>query len=178
MSAEKPDISSLLSHVNTLEQERATLKQEREKLESILQSKSEQLNKFQESKRTEMKAKLDTMISDWLKDIDVGDETVKKEFMTGMDRLVNETKEDSGVWQVMCCASAAHKQRVTEIQRLKDEFNDIKTKAEAGTFKSEDARIVGKRKDPETASRDIWTEFEGYMKSNGVSDYIPHTNPQ
>lgn len=174
MSApEKPDISSLLTHVSTLEQERATLKQERERLESLLQSQSQQLDKFQEAKRTEMKAKLDTMITDWLKDIDVADENVKKEFMTGMERLVKDTKDDSGVWQVMCCASAAHKQRVSEIQRLKDEFGSIRSLAEKGTFQAEEARLVGKRKDPELPTRDVWSEFESFMKCNPVNDFIP-----
>ena len=113
MSADKPDISSLLAHVAALEQERAALRAEKEKAENVLQSRTEQLSKLQEGKRTEMKAKLDTMITDWLKDIDVGDEAVKQEFMNGMERIVTETKEDSGVWKVMCCASAAHKQRVS-----------------------------------------------------------------
>ena len=179
MSADKPDISSLLAHVAALEQERAALRAEKEKAENVLQSRTEQLSKLQEGKRTEMKAKLDTMITDWLKDIDVGDEAVKQEFMNGMERIVTETKEDSGVWKVMCCASAAHKQRVSEIQRLKDEFNEIKTKAEAGSFRAEETRIVGKRKDPESRAGDIWSEFEGFMKSNGVNDYIPsqHQEP-
>ena len=170
---EKPDISSLLTHVSTLEQERAALKQERERLESMLQTQTQQLDKYQEAKRTEMKTKLDTMITDWLKDIDVADDKVKQEFMTGMERLVKDTKDDSGVWQVMCCASAAHKQRVSEIQRLKDEYGSIKSLAERGSFQAEETRVVGKRKDPEEPTRDVWSEFESFMKVNPVNDFIP-----
>lgn len=170
---EKPDVSSLLTHVSTLEHERALLRQEKEKLENMLQNQTQQLDKYQEAKRTEMKTKLDTMITDWLTDIDVADDKIKKEFMNGMERLVKETKDESGVWQVMCCASAAHNRRVSEIQRLQDEYGSIKSLAEKGTFQTEEARVVGKRKEPEQPVRDVWSEFESFMKTNPVNDFIP-----
>ena len=58
-----------------------------------------------------MKTALDTVVAKWLDD-SVANETVSTQFKEGMERLVKNTAEDSGVWQVVVCASAAHAKRI------------------------------------------------------------------
>jgi hypothetical protein len=166
--AEKPDLNSVLSHVNSLEGEK-------KQLQDYLAKQNERIEKLTASKRDEMKKQLDTMISEWLNNIDVTDESMKQEFMNGMERIVKDTKEDSSVWQVMCCASAAHKRNVGQLQAVQDEYNALKTKVEGGTFHTEEARAGSKRKEPEEATRgsNVWDEFEAFTRSGGVSNFTP-----
>jgi len=166
---EKPDLTSVLNHVSVLETEKQAL-------QDSLKRQNERLERLTQSKRDEMKTQLDTMITEWLKDIDVSNEEVKTEFMTGMERIVKDTKDDSGVWQVMCCASNAHRRNVMQLQKVQEEYNELKNKVEGGTFRNEEARL-GKRRqmeeEPTRGSGNIWDEFESYMKSGGLNSFIP-----
>lgn len=163
------DISSVLNHVTALEKEKLSLQE-------FVKQQNAKLEKLTAAKRDEMKKQLDTMISDWLKDIDVTDESQKAEFMQGMERIVKDTKEDSPVWQVMCQASAAHKRNVTQLQKITDDYNSLRTKVEGGTFASEDSRISGiKRKEPDEPARcgNVWDEFESMCKGGSLSGFVP-----
>jgi len=166
--AEKPDLTSVLSHVSVLETEKRALQES-------LTRQNERLERLTQSKREEMKTQLDTMITEWLKDIDVSNEEVKTEFMTGMERIVKDTKDDSGVWQVMCCASNAHRRNVTQLQKVQEEYNELKNKVEGGTFRNEETRL-GKRRqteEPVQGPGNIWDEFESYMKAGGLNSFTP-----
>jgi len=169
MSDDKqPDLSSVLNHVTALEKEREALQQ-------FVKDQNAKLEKLTAAKRDEMKKQLDTMIAEWLKDIDVTDEKQKTDFMQGMERIVKDTKEDSPVWQVMCQASAAHRRNVNQLQKVTEEFNTLKTKVEGGTFANEESR-VGKRKEPEACSDrsgNCWDEFESLCKGGGLSSFVP-----
>jgi cytochrome c556 len=166
-----PDLNSVLSHVSNLETEK-------KKLEEYVAQQNQKLEKLTQAKRDEMKKQLDTMIAEWLQGIDVNNEDVKKEFMQGMENIVKNTKDDSGVWQVMCCASAAHKRNVSELQKVQSEYNALRTKVEGGTFSNEEARL-GKRRAEEEPSRgggappNVWDEFESFTRGGGVSNYTP-----
>jgi hypothetical protein len=166
---EKPDLNSVLTHVSTLESEK-------KQLQDYLAKQNERLEKLTAAKREEMKKQLDTMISEWLNNIDVTDESLKQEFMTGMERIVKDTKDDSGVWQVMCCASAAHRRNVGQLQKIQEEYNALKTKVEGGTFHAEEARVGTKRphaEEPAAGNGNVWDEFESYMRGGGISNFTP-----
>lgn len=168
-ASQQPDLSSVLNHVTTLEKEKQTLQE-------YVKQQNARLERLTAAKREEMKKQLDTMIAGWIKEIDVTDEKQKEDFMKGMEHIVNETKEDSPVWQVMCQASAAHKRNVTQLQKITEDYNSLKTKVEGGTFASEDSRISGgKRKDPEepTRSGNVWDDFESMCRGASLSSYVP-----
>ena len=96
-------------------------------------------------------------------------------FMQGMEKIVKETKDDSPVWQVMCCASAAHKKNVTQMQKLQDDYNSLRSKVEGGTFRTEEARVGEKRKEAEEPSRsgNAWDEFEIMCRGAALGSYVP-----
>jgi hypothetical protein len=164
----QPDLSSVLTHVSTLEKEKLALQE-------LYKQQNEKLEKLTAAKREEMKKQLDTMIAEWLKDIDVNDEKQKQEFMNGMERIVKDTKEESPVWQVMCQASAAHRRNVASLQKITEDYNSLKTKVEGGSFAHESSRISGnKRSEPESSSNsNVWDEFEEMCKGGGVSSFVP-----
>jgi len=100
------DLSALLSQVKVLESDRERLAREledaRRKIEEEhrrLEEVNSKMGRLTEGKRAEMQQAFDTVIKKWLAD-SVQDEKVRQEFQTGMSRLVENTAEDSGVWQV------------------------------------------------------------------------------
>jgi hypothetical protein len=110
----------------------------------------------------------------WLQDA-VKDDKLRTEFKEGMERLVKNTAEDSGVWQVMCCASNVHAQRLQEIERMRVENEELKSRSAGGggDFRDESSRKRG-REEPEGVGRNhrgaegdanIWAEFEDDIKA-------------
>ena len=68
--------------------------------------------------------------------------------------------------QVVCCASSVHKNQVNTIQKLTDDYNELKKTMDGGQFNSEDSR---KRKEMEPPSAavvpGVWEQLEGLCKS-------------
>lgn len=162
------DLSSILAQVKGLEEEKTKLMQlletERERLKEA-QAKTE---KMSEGKRNEMRQALDTVIMTWLQDA-VKDEKVRDEFKQGMNRLVESTAEDSGVWQVVCQASNVHAQKMQEIERFRLENEELKARG-AGEFKDESSRKRGRDSSDPSGSQNhiggnVWAEFENEIRS-------------
>jgi hypothetical protein len=114
------DLSSILTQVKGLEEEKAKLMQLLEAERERLKEEQAKTIKLSEGKRAEMRQALDTVIMNWLQDA-VKDEKVRDEFKAGMTRLAEDAKDDAGVWQVVCCASNVHAQRLQEIERMRVE---------------------------------------------------------
>lgn len=100
------DLSALLSQVKVLESDRERLTRALEEAQRKIEEEQRRLGevntkmeRLTEGKRAEMQQAFDTVIKKWLAD-SVQDEKVRQEFQTGMARLVENTAEDSGVWQV------------------------------------------------------------------------------
>jgi hypothetical protein len=157
--APKVELNSILTQVQTLQTDR-------EKLMKELENTRQKVQKLTEGKRLEMKNSLDTVIAKWLDD-SVENESVRTQFKEGMERLVTNTAEDSGVWQVVVCASAAHARKLNEIERLRSEHEELKTKM-GGEFGQEASRKRTREetKDTigETSSSDFWVGFEDSVR--------------
>ena len=168
-SAQQQDLSSILSQVKGLEEEKTKLMQMLEAERERLKEAQAKADKMSESKRIEMQQALDTVIMKWLEDT-VKEEKLREEFKQGMDRLVKNTAEDSGVWQVVCQASSVHAQRLQGFERIRTENEELKSRG-AGEFKDEASRKRG-RDEAESSSgggknldANIWTEFEQDIRS-------------
>jgi len=159
----KAELTSILTQVQTLQTDR-------EKLMKELEAAKNKVEKLTEGKRIEMKQSLDTVISKWLND-SVENETVKAQFREGMERLVKNTAEDSGVWQVVVCASAAHSRRLNEIEKLRAEYEELKTRAN-GEFGTEATRKRSREETKEEGggqasaegTTDFWVGFEDSLR--------------
>ena len=114
--------------------------------------------KLSEGKRTEMRQALDTVIMNWLQDA-VKDEKVRDEFKAGMTRLAEDAKDDAGVWQVVCCASNVHAQRLQEIEKMRLENEELKSKG-AGDFRDEASRKRGREEAEKPHDSNVWLQFE------------------
>lgn len=156
--APKVELNSILTQVQSLQTDR-------EKLMKELDNARQKVEKLTEGKRLEMKNSLDTVIAKWLED-SVENEGVRSQFKEGMERLVKNTAEDSGVWQVVVCASAAHARRINEIERLRTEHEELKTKM-GGEFGQEASRKRAREETKEvgeTSTSDFWVGFEDSVR--------------
>ena len=57
----------------------------------------------------------------WTDAIDTKDEKVKDDFEVGLDKLVKNSAEDNGVWQMMVCASALYSRQEHDLDTLRSE---------------------------------------------------------
>jgi small-conductance mechanosensitive channel len=163
------DLASLLAHVETLQRQLSSqsteLKTSREQEESA-RSQLKQLedinNKLSESKREDMRAKLQEHIQGWVKSFDEKEVPahLKEEFLSGVGKFA-EKGDETGVWKVVCCASAVHQNQVNTINRLTEEYNELKSKVDRGEFRSAESR---KRKEPEEGTN-VWSQLEGMCKN-------------
>jgi hypothetical protein len=159
--APKAELTGILSQVQNLQTDR-------EKLMKELEVAKQRVEKLTEGKRAEMKNALDTVVAKWLED-SVENETVRTQFKEGMERLVKQTAEDSGVWQVAVCASAAHAKKIDELERLRAEHEELKTRVN-GEFGNEASRKRAREETREGAADepvDFWTGFEESFKTKG-----------
>lgn len=166
----KPELTSILTQVQTLQTDR-------EKLMRELDVAKQKVEKLTEGKRQEMQQSLNTVIAKWLED-SVENEGVRTQFKEGMERLVKNTAEDSGVWQVVVCASAAHTKRINEMEKLRGEYEELKTKMNGEFGGPEGSRKRAREETKEAGgasgggsaeggSADFWNGFEDLVKGKG-----------
>ena len=165
------DLTALINQVKALEAEKERLAKELESKQRVAdeekrknEENSQKMARLTEGKRNEMQQVLDNVIKKWLED-SVKDENLKKQFETGMTRLVDNTEEDNGVWQVVCCASNLHLQRLQELEALKGEVETLRTKG-TPEFQQDGSRKRGRDEGekPAEAARDIWSDFADSLK--------------
>jgi hypothetical protein len=156
------DMSNMLRHI--------------EQLESKLAAKDKQLNeaqqrveKFSARTREGMQSALDSLMKKWMDACETKDEKCKEQFKHGMEKLVQNSAEENGVWQMMVAASALHQRQEHDLDKLRGENNELKQKidghyATPGSRTRED--ILGKRKadgEPDSGANDdaagLWDSF-------------------
>jgi hypothetical protein len=185
--------SSLMAQV-------ASLSAEKRMLEERLKESSGVLERFQAQERDEMKKKFDTIIQQWINENDWTDPNLKDSVLKGMEEMVKQNKGTSPIWNMVCCASETHKRNVSKLNQIQTEYNDLKSRVEGGSFRSEESRLGGsKRKDPEPPVKDlggsssggsssyvvggsgaadprpvsVWDDFETVLRGGGVSHFVP-----
>jgi hypothetical protein len=138
---------------------------------------------MQESKRSEMEQMMNSTITKWLENLQTKDAASKDQLRDGLNRLVQQGDE-SGVWNVIACASSNWAHNVDQIETLTHQLNEYKEKEKllsGGIFQSEESRMssigigekrkydeIGITKGATSASDNtIWSEFEHMLMSSG-----------
>jgi hypothetical protein len=177
------DLGSVLAKIQSLEKEKADM---RAQLDVV----SGKLSKLQESKRAEMEQMMNSTISKWLENLNTSDAAAKEQLKNGLDHLV-QSGDESGVWNVIACASSNWVTNVNQIETLTQQLNEYREKERlltGGIFQSEESRVSsslpggavggdpGKRKFDSISQAhgatsgqpgDIWSEFQSMMMSSG-----------
>jgi uncharacterized coiled-coil protein SlyX len=145
-------------------------------LNKALTDRNQTLQKFQTEKKTEMEALMSGM-RQWISNLDVKNEGHKEEFEKGLQRLVDTSSFDNGVWQVMVSASACAAKKETDYQALKIQFEELNQQKGGGVFSNADERVGGKRAangEPDQgvgSSADIWSNFIADVATSGYPNY-------
>lgn len=140
-----------------------------------------------ESKRAEMEQMMNSTINKWLENLQTKDAAAKDQLKDGLNKLVQQGDE-SGVWNVIACASSNWVSNVNQIETLTQQLNEYREKERmlsGGIFQSEESRVSNvpassagdKRKFEDIGTthgaftnhsdHDIWSEFQSMMMSSG-----------
>lgn len=170
-STKKQTVNNTTTDISAMMEQIAKLEDEKKRLNDELQMNVTKVKNLTKKTQSEMQGKFDTVVSTWLDGLAGKDENKVQEFKNGLQRLVTDTREDSGIWSVVCCASENHAANVAEKERLRVENEELKHKLN-GSFIHEEQRIDTKKRkaenEPDT-SGNIWDDFAEMMKKdNGV----------
>lgn len=147
----------MLKHIESLEKQR-------EKLEAELKIEKVRNEKMSAKTREGMQSALDTLMKKWMDAVETKDDKIKDQFKDGMNKLVQNSAEENGVWQMMVAASALHERQTHDLDKLRGE-NDEMRKNIDGRFANPESR---KRPADEQLDRtsvnneacgSIWTDF-------------------
>lgn len=187
------DMASVLAKIQALEREKA-------ELHSSLATTQGRLSKLQEGKRAEMEQLMNSTITKWLEQLPTKDANSKDTLRAGLEKLVKDGNE-SGVWEVVACASSNWQNNVNQIEALTQEVNSYREKErqlQGGIFQSEPSRFapVGlagqKRSAPEgegggsgyptmgmmAGGGDMWSELESIFAREGGIRGVDYSGQQ
>jgi uncharacterized membrane protein YheB (UPF0754 family) len=165
--AQGADITNVLQHIKSLEDAKV-------ELENRLRQSEQRAERMSVKTRESMQAAMDTLMKKWMDAVDTKDEAVKMQFKTGLDKLINNSAEENGVWQMMVAASSLHERQEHNLEKLRIENNELRTKVDT-LYGSTESRVVGeKHRQKEQLDRadvqpdaktDIWGDFAAGLQS-------------
>lgn len=145
-------MNNVLKHIETLEKQRA-------ELEAKLSEEKNKNQRLSQKTREGMQSALDTLMKKWMDAVETKDEKIKDQFKSGLDKLVQNSAEDNGVWQMMVAASALHERQTHDLDKLRGENNDLKLKID-GQYATPESRTDGKRKAEDQLDRTTVVQSE------------------
>jgi len=163
---------NILQHIKMLEQSKAQLEQTKAQLEQRLKDADARAERLSVKTREGMQAAMDTLMKKWMDAVETKDETVKEEFKGGLDKLINKSAEENGVWRMMLAASSLHERQEHDLSKLRLENNELKSKVD-DLYGSSASRTVGeKHRQQEQGDRscveapagNMWEEFAKDLK--------------
>ena len=84
---------------------------------------------------------------------------MRKQFSDGMERLIKDTRAESGIWTVACEASQLHASKTEEIERLRIENESLKASG-GGSFREESSRKRSREDPPPPNPNDFWAGLD------------------
>ena len=147
----------MLKHIDSLEKKNA-------KLQEDLKFANSRNEKMAAKTKEGMQSALDTLMKRWMDAVETKDETVKDHFREGINKLVQNSAEDNGVWQMMVAASALHERQTHDLDKLCTE-NDEMRKSIEGRFATPESRKrpadtqLDRNDVAETSDSSIWDDF-------------------
>ncbi len=127
-----PAPSNMLKHIESLEKIR-------ERLENELRTEKNKNEKMSAKTREGMQSALDTLMKKWMDAVETKDDKVKDHFKEGMNKLVQNSAEENGVWQMMVAASALHERQTHDLDKLRTENEEMR-KGLDGRFAAPESR--------------------------------------
>jgi hypothetical protein len=112
-----------------------------------------------------MQSAMDTLMKKWMDAVETKEDTVKQQFKTGLDTLINKSADENGVWQMMVAASALHERQEHNLEKLRGENNELRGRVDS-SFATPESRTGSKRKAEAELGpgdvaqvKDMWADF-------------------
>jgi len=160
-SDKKTDMTNILQHIKNLETNNNSLS-------SKLQEAEARNGKLSAKTREGMQSALDSLMKKWMDAVETKDDKVKDSFKDGLNKLVEKSAEDNGVWQMMVAASSLHERQTHDLDSLRTLNTELKTQVD-GMYGDAESRTIGRKsKAGEQLARDdvvtekaddIWGDF-------------------
>ena len=157
----KTDMTNILQHIKNLETNNNSLNSK------LLEAEARN-GKLSAKTREGMQSALDSLMKKWMDAVETKDDKVKDSFKDGLNKLVEKSAEDNGVWQMMVAASSLHERQSHDLDQLRIQNDELKSKVD-GMYGDTDSRTVGRKgKASEQLARedvavdqadDIWGDF-------------------
>lgn len=149
---------------------------------------------FIEKQKKEMESQFKNFMEEWMASMSKESPEVIEQVKEGAQNLINSGKSKDRVWELLCCASKAHKANVETIEKLKqandllstendslqkerrayDGFDDITTRMGKRPRANDDTASMD-QSDPRSArndtneervpTSDVWGQFEQFMST-------------
>jgi predicted nucleic acid-binding Zn-ribbon protein len=130
------DVQSIMKQLATLQQQNSslcldkdTLSEQVKNFTSQVKQNEESLTKLRGSKQREMTQTFQG-IKSWMDNVPMQDPVVREQLTHGLQNYIDKAADESGVWQVMVCASSAAAKKDEEFQQLQREYETLKTRHE------------------------------------------------
>ena len=133
-----PDLHNVLSHIKNLEQQK-------QELERRLHETEERAARMSQKTKAAMQSAMDTLMKKWMDAVETKDDSVKQQFKTGLDTLINKSADENGVWQMMVAASSLHERLEHNLEKLRVENNELRGRVDS-TFATPESRVGSKRR--------------------------------
>ena len=154
------DMGNMLRHIENLEAKLAGKDKQ-------LMDAHQRVEKFSARTREGMQSALDSLMKKWMDACETKDDKCKEQFKHGMEKLVQSSAEENGVWQMMVAASALHQRQEHDLDKLRMENNTLKQKIDGhyATSGSRTDSALGKRKaedapqQDDTIAENLWASF-------------------
>ena len=159
------DVGNMLRHIESLE---AKLVNKDKQLHEAQQ----RVEKFSARTREGMQSALDSLMKKWMDACETKDEKCKEQFKHGMEKLVQNSAEENGVWQMIVAASALHQRQEHDLDKLRMENNTLKQRIDGhyATPESRTAGSLGKRKAEGEPQQDVSNEVADDMWASFASE--------
>jgi len=159
------DMSNMLRHIENLE---AKLSQK----DKQLHESQQRVEKFSARTREGMQSALDSLMKKWMDACETKDDKCKEQFQHGMKKLVENSAEENGVWQMMVAASALHQRQEHDLDKLRLENSTLKQRIDGhyATSESRTDNALGKRKAEDDLRNEVSNESTDSMWASFAQD--------
>ena len=88
---ETQDLNNVLTHIKNLEQQK-------QELEKRLEETEERAAHMSQKTKAVMQSAMDTLMKKWMDAVETKEDTVKQQFKTDLDTLINKSADENDVW--------------------------------------------------------------------------------
>lgn len=129
-SSNTGNMSNVLAHIAQLEQKIEALSNQNKQLNVELEQKDTRIKNLSEKTQEAMQSFAETLLKKWVDACETKNPEVKEDFINGVNNIIKNSDETNGVWQMMVAASSLHERQEHDLEKLRLENTELKTRVD------------------------------------------------